>query len=349
MLINQDTIKKALSEVKYPGYSRDIVSFGLVKDIHAHTGHVAVRIVLTTADEKVADQIKQGVEKALAPFEAEAQIDVNIELGAPAVGQAGAVADLKGIKHKVAIASGKGGVGKTTVAVNLAYALCAAGHKVGLLDCDIYGPTVPLMMGISNSEPVIEDGKLRPFVAHGITLMSMGLLLDENTPVVWRGPMINKTIQQFASHVLWGELDYLIIDLPPGTGDAQLTLAQTIDLDGAVIVTTPQAASVQVATRGAALFPKVNVPVLGVIENMSYYPLADGNRDFPFGQGGGAKVSDALKVPLLGQLPIDSTLRESSDAGTPIIMADPNRESSKVFAKMAKELGAKLAAAPVEA
>jgi ATP-binding protein involved in chromosome partitioning len=342
MAISQNDILNALKGVKYPGYTRDIVSFGLIKDIHAHEGHIAVSLELTTADPKVSDALRPAVMEALKKFENEARIDVHLSVAEPAQKKVAAQVELPNIKKKIAIASGKGGVGKSTVAVNLAYSLHKqTGARVGLMDCDIYGPTVPLMMGASG-DPMVEDGKLQPFVAHGIKVMSMGLLIDDNAPVVWRGPMITKAIQQFITDVNWGELDYLIVDLPPGTGDAQLTLGQTLQLDGAIVVTTPQVAASQVAIRGAQMFHKLNIPVIGVIENMSYYITHDDKgverRDYPFGAGGGEKVAEALQAPLLAQLPIDSHLRQNADAGRPILSVEETSESARIYKELAGKI-----------
>lgn len=366
MSINQADILNALKTVKYPGYSRDIVSFGLVKDIHAHDGHVAVTLELTTADEKISAALKPAVVEALKPFENLAQIDVHLNVVEPAAKKTAVAKELPGVKHVIAIASGKGGVGKTTVAVNLAYALkkvleekvkkeddenarlagslrqergSRATALVGLMDCDIYGPTVPLMLG-ANGDPEVMDGKLMPFEAHGLKVMSMGLLIDENAPVVWRGPMITKAIHQFISDVNWGELDYLIVDLPPGTGDAQLTLAQGLKMDGAIIVTTPQVAASQVAVRGAQMFAKVGVPIIGVIENMSYLMNEKGEKSYIFGAGGGESTALALNAPLLAQLPVDPTLRENADAGRPILAVENTEKniSAEMYRKLAEQL-----------
>jgi ATP-binding protein involved in chromosome partitioning len=240
------------------------------------------------------------------------------------------------VKHIIAVASGKGGVGKSTFAVNLACALARAlsaqgrPGKVGLMDCDIYGPSVPLMIGVSG-RPMLEGETLLPLENFGVKVMSMGLLIDADAPVVWRGPMIMKTISQFATNVRWGELDVLLIDLPPGTGDAQLSIAQSMALSGAIIVTTPQTAAVSVALRGAAMFTKVGVPILGVAENMSYLEAADGSRQHLFGQGGGLKVATALDTILLGEVPLDQTVRLGGDHGIPVVISHPEGNPARVF------------------
>lgn len=353
---SKETILNALKTVKYPGFSRDIVSFGLVRDTAFENGKATVSIAITTADPKVPTELKQNIEAALKNAEGVDSTDVSIAVakpkGAPS-GQANATepeksGQLQGVKKIIAIASGKGGVGKSTFSVNLA---CAFDHvmsqdasaaKVGIMDCDVYGPSIPLMLGV-NGRPSIEDDSLMPLQNFGIKAMSMGLLVDENTPVVWRGPMVNKTIQQFAQNVNWGDLDILVVDLPPGTGDAQLSLAQNIPLDGAVIVTTPQEAAVSVATRGAMMFEKVNIPIIGVAENMSYFlNPATGEKDFLFGSGGGEKAAKVLKTELIGQIPLDSAIRQGGDMGIPIVKSAPDSDIAKRFYQIARNILQKL-------
>nr|WP_246462505.1 Mrp/NBP35 family ATP-binding protein [Pelagicoccus albus] len=252
---------------------------------------------------------------------------------------------IPGVKYIVAVSSGKGGVGKSTFAVNLACAfsqiLEKEGKKTGIMDCDIYGPSVPLMLGISG-RPYVEGDSLIPMEGHNLSVMSMGFLVDEDTPVVWRGPMVMKTIQQFSQNVKWGELELLVVDLPPGTGDAQLSLVQTIPLSGAVIVTTPQAVSTTVAKRGARMLEKTNVRILGVAENMSYLEGPDGSRQNIFGEGGGQKTADDLGTELLGQIPLDQSIREGGDAGKPIVLSDPDSTAAQSFHAIAQSLLSKI-------
>ena len=243
-----------------------------------------------------------------------------------------------GIRRVIAVASGKGGVGKSTVSVNLACALRHLGAEVGLLDCDIYGPSLPLMMGIHNRPTLSEAEKLVPPANHGVRLMSMGLLVEGDAPVIWRGPMIMKTIQQFISDVDWGELDFLVVDLPPGTGDAQLSLCQTVPLDGGVIVTTPQEASLGVVRKGIAMFEKVNVPILGIVENMSFFIAPNGERIEIFGHGGGRAEAQRRNVPFLGEIPIYVEIRQGGDAGRPVVASHPQEAPAQAFINIAKTL-----------
>jgi ATP-binding protein involved in chromosome partitioning len=347
MSLDKESVQQALGRVRYPGYSRDIVSFGLVKGIEVTLdGKVSVGLAVTSADPEVPKKLYADIEAALKAIGAqkpEIAITVTVPKGAPAAaGGPAAAAKLPAdagvgkVKHIIAVASGKGGVGKSTFAVNLACALARAlsdqgrPGKVGLMDCDIYGPSVPLMIGV-NGRPLLEGDTLLPLENFGVKVMSMGLLIDADAPVVWRGPMIMKTISQFATNVRWGELDVLLIDLPPGTGDAQLSIAQSMALSGAIIVTTPQTAAVSVALRGAAMFAKVGVPILGVAENMSFLEGADGSRQYLFGQGGGLKVATALQTVLLGEVPLDQTIRQGGDHGIPVVISHPDSNPARVF------------------
>lgn len=341
--LTQEAVLGALRHVKYPGYNRDIVSFGLVKNVAVHAGEVLVQLQLTGGSPQIAQQIKTEVEHALGsvPGVQQARVEIAAAPAPVAPGSFGAK-HVPGLKRVVAIASGKGGVGKSTVAVNLACALKHLGANVGLLDCDIYGPSVPLMMGVHEKPTVTEDEKLVPLTGHGVKLMSMGFLIDDDAPVIWRGPMIMKTIQQFISDVAWGELDFLLVDLPPGTGDAQLSLCQTVPLDGGVIVTTPQEASLGVVRKGIAMFEKVNVPILGIVENMSYYTAPDGQRIEIFGHGGGRREAERRHAPFLGEVPIYVEIREGGDAGRPVTVAAPEGPASQAFIRIAQGLREKL-------
>ncbi|MEY2822334.1 MAG: Septum site-determining protein MinD [Verrucomicrobiota bacterium] len=346
MPLDPESVRRALAGVRYPGYSRDIVAFGLVKGVDVSAeGKVSVGLAVTTADPEVPKKLYADIVAALQSLGAEKPeiaITVTVPKTGPAAPPTKAPADagVGGVKHIVAVASGKGGVGKSTFAVNLACALARsltdAGRpgRVGLMDCDIYGPSVPLMMGVAG-RPMIDGEVLIPPENFGVKVISMGLLIDESAPVIWRGPMVMKTISQFATNVRWGELDVLLIDLPPGTGDAQLSIVQAMALSGAVIVTTPQTAAVSVALRGASMFSKVNVPVLGVAENMSYLETADGGRQHVFGQGGGLKVAEALDTELLGEVPLDPAVRMGGDHGIPAVISHPEGNPARVFRSIA--------------
>jgi ATPases involved in chromosome partitioning len=350
-----DAIKEHLKQVKYPGFSRDIVSFGLVKSAALIDGTARVSLALTTSDPKIPLHLKREVENCLRALPEVKDVVIDVAVAAPKVapgGNLGGNGAPKTTKFAVAIASGKGGVGKSTFSVNLAVA--AAAHlarqgrpgRVGLMDCDIYGPSVPLMIGLHGERPGVvgqgEASRLIPLEAHGVKVMSMGFLVDDNTPVVWRGPMIMKTVQQFVQNVEWGDLDLLLVDLPPGTGDAQLSLVQTLPLDGAVLVTTPQPAATQVARKGGLMFQKVNVPLLGVAENMSWFTDPAGIRHALFGESGGQATADSLGTTLLGQVPLIPEVRAAGDAGAPLVAVDPNSEAARHFTAIAVELLARL-------
>jgi len=345
-MLSQDTVLNALKAVKYPGFSRDIVSFGLVKEVSAANGAVSVVLQLTSPNPDAARQIKAEAEQLLKKLPGVNH--VLVEVRQPAAGQAamgGAFANqskIPGVKHVVAIASGKGGVGKSTCSANLACALKLLGARVGLLDCDIYGPSIPLMMGVYERPTVNADERLVPPVAHGVKVMSIGLLLNDDQPVIWRGPMITKTINQFLLAVDWGDLDYLLVDLPPGTGDAQLSLCQTVPLDGGVIISTPQEASLGVVRKGIAMFKKVNVPILGLVENMSYFTTPNGDRVEIFGHGGGKEEAARQNATFLGEIPIFTEIREGGDRGTPVVVSAPNHAAGRAFVQIAEALRKKL-------
>ncbi|MDQ8194065.1 Mrp/NBP35 family ATP-binding protein [Coraliomargarita sp. SDUM461004] len=350
-MADKEQIQTALKSIKFPGFSRDIVSFGLVREVEIEDGKVLIGVEITTADSTIPERIAADIKSAVGALDGIQDVKVRMEISQPqqqpsSAGAAGSQPSnsqaMQKVKYAIAVASGKGGVGKSTVTVNLACALQrlleeAGKSGVGIMDCDIYGPSIPLMLGAAG-RPELENDMIVPIENFGVRTMSMGFLVDEDTPVVWRGPMIMKTIQQFAQNVNWGELEILVVDLPPGTGDAQLSLVQTLPLEGAVIVTTPQPAAANVARRGARMFDKVSVPLLGVIENMSYLEAPDGSRQMLFGEGGGSETAQSLETPLLGQLPIDQNIRIGCDKGIPIVISDPDSKAAKVFMEIARQV-----------
>src|SRR5213080_42964 len=341
MSISEEQVKNALKAVKYPGFTRDIVSFGLVKSIQIDNGDVEVQLALATNDPNVPATIKNDAERALRTIEGIRDGKVLIDIHAPPGGAGAGVGATRipGIKHVIAIASGKGGVGKSTVAANLAVALEQTEARVGLCDCDIYGPSISLMFGTRERPTATDENKIVPIEQYHLKLMSMGFLLDDASPAILRGPMVTRYTQQFLRQVDWGELDFLVLDLPPGTGDIQLTIVQTVALSGAIIVTTPQEVALIDARKAATMFEKVNVPVLGLVENMSYFVSPSDNKRYDiFGIGGGEREAKRLRVPLLGQIPIDIATRESGDCGMPIVGENPGSAVAAEFKKVAQNL-----------
>ena len=348
-----EIVKAALKTINYPGFNRDIVSFGLIRSVDFVDGQARVKLAVTTADPTVPKRLKESIEATLLAIEGVDETVVEMAVSAPkatvpAGGGAPQPTGIPGVRFTLAVASGKGGVGKSTLAVNLACALARIVREegldasVGLMDCDIYGPSVPLMTGLAG-RPEISGNFLVPMERFGLKVMSMGFLVDEDTPVVWRGPMIMKTIQQFVQNVSWGNLEILVIDLPPGTGDAQLSLVQTVPLSGAVIVTTPQKAATQVARKGGLMFAKVNVPLIGVIENKSYLEIpGTGERMTIYGEGGGAETAAALGTELLGMIPQDLAICRGGDAGEPVVATEPERPVSLLFKSISSRILEKL-------
>ena len=328
-----ETIREALSKVAYPGFSRDIVSFGLVKDIQIEDGQVRVRIEVQTKDPAIPEKIHKDCRAALDPIAGQDKVSVEIHVKEPPAAVAGGASgrsSIPGVKKIIAVASGKGGVGKSTVATNLAIALAATGARVGLCDCDLYGPSIAMMFG-SDAQPMAnEHDQIIPILAHGIQLMSMGFLLADDSPVVVRGPLATQYTQQFLRQVAWENLDYLVLDLPPGTGDIQLTIVQTVAVDGAVVVTTPQDVALIDARKAVSMFGKVNVPILGLVENMAWFECEHGTRYHIFGDGGGVREAGRLGVPLLAQIPIDPETCRRADQGNPVALlpADENPTSA---------------------
>src|SRR5713226_3875137 len=340
-MVSEEQIRDALKSVKYPGFTRDIVSFGLVKAVNIDNGEVRVQLALATNDPNVPAAIKNDAEKVLLDIAGVQSAKVLIDIHAPPAGAGAGVgaAHIPGIKHVIAVASGKGGVGKSTVAANLAVALEQTKAWVGLCDCDIYGPSISLMFGTRERPMATDENKIVPIEQYNLKLMSMGFLLDDTSPAILRGPMVTRYTQQFLRQVDWGELNYLILDLPPGTGDIQLTIVQTVALSGAIIVTTPQEVALIDARKAATMFEKVNVPVLGLIENMSYFVSPSDHKRYDiFGSGGGEREAKRLRVPLLGQVPIDIATRESGDRGMPIVAQDRRSIVAAEFNKIARRI-----------
>ena len=339
-----DDVRSRLASVCYPGFARDIVSFGLVQDVAVREGHVEITLDLPTGKSEVIAALQAEIRRAIAALPGVVEVEIPIVNGPDRSVEASrarsAREPLPGITSIIAVASGKGGVGKSTVAVNLALALKSRGLRVGLLDADVHGPSVPLMTGTSESRPrMLENKKIIPIERYGIALVSMALFLDDRSPVIWRGPMVMSIVRQFLRDVVWGDLDVLVVDLPPGTGDAQLTLLQEVPIAGGVIVTTPQDVALQDVRRGISMFDTVQAPVLGIVENMSGYVCPQcGEHDPVFDSDGGRREAEASNVRFLGAIPLEGELRLSMDRGTPLVIARPDHAIAKTFAGIAREI-----------
>ena len=343
--LTEEKVLEVLRTVRFPGLSRDIVSFGFVKDLAVGGGNVSMRLEIMTESSAAAEEIKRDATERLRGLPGVHAVTIRLEVKPPsaaasrAPGAAPSAEILKDVRFKIAVASGKGGVGKSTVAANLALALERVGHRVGLMDSDIYGPSQQMMMGIDEKPYINEANQIVPIERYGVKVMSLGFLMDVDQPVIWRGPMVMKAVEQFLQDVAWGALDFLVIDLPPGTGDAQLTLTQKIHLSGAVIVTTPQDVSLIDARKGLAMFQKVNVPVLGIVENMSYYLCPKcGNREEIFKHGGGRRTAEQLKVPFLGEIPLDPKVAIGGDSGVPIVAGEPKSAVTEAYLRIAEAI-----------
>jgi len=344
-------ILERLKGVRYPGFSRDVVSFGVVRDVEVGSDGVTVVLAPSTANPEVVQQIEAAVQAAVAGMPG-VPGPVRIERqAAPAAAQrARGPQPIPGVRTVVAVASGKGGVGKSTVATNLALALASLGRTTGLLDADVYGPSVPLLLGITEKSRAGEGGRLTPIERHGLRVMSMGFFVQDLTPIIWRGPMLTKLLTEFLRNTDWGELDVLVIDLPPGTGDVQLTLTQQLPITGGIVVTTPQDVALADVRRGIQMFRQVKAPVLGIIENMSFHLCPGcGARADVFGHGGGARMAQEFGVPLLGEVPLVRAVREAGDAGVPIVAREPAHPQSRAFREIAERVLVRLADAEREA
>jgi ATP-binding protein involved in chromosome partitioning len=347
---NPNEILSELKKVKYPGFSRDIVSFGMIKDIEvAHSG-VTVMLTVASAKPEVVQKIVADVKTAVGAMRDVPAVEVRIEqpaAAAPRAATGAAQREIPGVKHIIAVASGKGGVGKSTVAVNLALALHGRGWRIGLMDADVYGPSVAMMMGVDKPPALTAERRIVPLERFGIRYVSMALFINDETAVIWRGPMVTKLETEFLFNVEWGELDCLVLDLPPGTGDAQLTITQRVALAGGVVVTTPQDLALLDVKRGVEMFREVNVPVLGVVENMSYYQCRKcGHRHEIFSHGGGARYASELGVPFLGELPIVRELREGGDRSNPLVASNPRHPVSAAFDAIATRVMQEVEHAP---
>ncbi len=341
--ITQAKVLDALEDVMDPELNKDLVTLNMIQNITIDGTKVSFSLVLTTHACPLKAEMEASAREAVLAIEGVEEVDINVTARVPESKKIPDKEAIPGIKNTIAVASGKGGVGKSTVAVNLALALSKAGSRVGLLDIDLYGPSIPMMMGIHEDIQATEDKRLIPLEAHGVKLISVGFMLDEETPLIWRGPLVMQLVQQFLKDVEWGELDYLVIDLPPGTGDAQLTLVQTIPLTGVVAVTTPQDVALIDARRAIKMFTEVKVPILGIVENMSSFicPHCDKETEI-FSSGGGKKTSERYDVPLLGKVPIDLKIREGGDAGKPVVQSQPDSAEAKIFTEIASKVAARI-------
>ncbi len=345
-MASKEQILESLKKINYPGFSRDIVSFGIVQQLEVEGNAIHVGLVLKSQDPKVSQALQSEIESVLGKDFSGAQVSVDVQVQAPGQIQGGQQRQmlLPNVKYKIAVASGKGGVGKSTVAVNLALALAKMGMKTGLLDADIYGPSIPVMFDIKE-QPAFDGRKLHPIHKYGVNLMSLGFLVDQNDPVIWRGALVTRALQQLMNDVNWDGLDVIVFDMPPGTGDAQLTLSQTVALDGAIIVSTPQNVALLDAVKGVQMFRKVNVPIMGIIENMSYFSCPHcGERSDIFDHGGVRKTCESLNTELLGEIPLDTAIRVGGDKGVPIVAGDPDSAQSKAFMDAAATVKKKLEA-----
>jgi len=337
--ITENLVLDALRQIKDPDLHKDIVTLGFIKDLKIEGGSVSFRIVLTTPACPVKAEMESSAREFVAALPGVTSVNVTMDADVPKGRGGGDKVSVPGVRNIIAVSSGKGGVGKSTVAVNLAVSLAQDGARVGLMDADVYGPNVPIMLGVSDARPEVDGNKLIPIVAHDVHLMSMALLQPGDKPLIVRGPILHGLVKQFLSDVKWGELDYLIVDMPPGTGDVQLSLAQLVPVQGAVLVTTPQDVAVADVRRALRMFETVAIPILGVVENMSYFIAPDtGNRYDIFGEGGGQKLAEMYGVPFLGAVPLGMEVREGGDSGVPVVVGYPDSPQAKAFRHVAEEV-----------
>lgn len=347
MTPTKEAVLKALGTVQEPDLGQDLVTLNMIRNLEVSGEKVSFTVMLTTPACPLKGKIEADCRNALKTVEGVGSVDIKMDSDVPNDGRMRGLVNTP-IRNAIAIGSGKGGVGKSTVSVNVAVALAKTGARVGLMDADIYGPNTPTMLGVEKLPPP-NGPRIIPAEAYGVKMVSMGLLVKPGQPLIWRGPMLNSAIRQFLGDVEWGELDYLIVDLPPGTGDAALSLAQALPLSGAVIVTLPQLVSLEDAGRGLNMFKTLEVPILGVIENMSYLELPDGSKMDLFGAGGGEKLAQATETTFLGQVPIDQNVRIGGDTGKPIVDAHPDSPVAKAFTEIAQKIAQKSSVAALGA
>lgn len=337
--INEESILDALRQIKDPDLHKDIVTLGFIRDLKIEGGDVSFRIVLTTPACPVKAEMEAASRDIVLAIPGVTSVKVTMDAEVPKGRGLGEKVVIEGVKNIIAVSSGKGGVGKSTVAVNLAVSLSLDGAKVGLMDADVYGPNVPIMLGASDARPEVEVNRLVPIEAYGVKLMSMALLQPGDKPMIVRGPILHGLVKQFLTDVKWGELDYLIVDMPPGTGDVQLSLAQLVPVQGAVLVTTPQDVAIADVRRALRMFETVAIPILGIVENMSYFVAPDtGTRYNIFGEGGGQRLSQRYQVPFLGAIPLGIEVREGGDKGVPVVVSQPDSPQAQAFRKVAEEV-----------
>jgi ATP-binding protein involved in chromosome partitioning len=346
MALEQSAVLDALKVVRDPDLNRDIVSLGFIKNLKIDGGRVAFTIELTTPACPVKDQMRDQARAAVMQLAGVSSVDVQMSaMVREAVGAEGGRQPIPGIKNVIAVGAGKGGVGKTTLSVNLAIALAKCGSKVGMIDGDIYGPNVPIMLGMK-TELITDGQKIVPAEKYGLQVISMGFMTKDDAPIIWRGPMLHGALQQFFRDARWKDLDYLIVDMPPGTGDVALSLSQTVPVAGSIVVTTPQQVSLADTRRAVAMYKKLNIPPLGLIENMSYFACPNcAHESDIFGRGGGERLAEELGIPFLGRLPIYQPIREGSDSGVPLIISEPDSPASKAFIAAAERAAAQVSIA----
>ncbi|MBI3324029.1 MAG: Mrp/NBP35 family ATP-binding protein [Candidatus Omnitrophica bacterium] len=344
MSLTTEQILTALQHVQDPDLHRSIVQLGFVKDLEIRGGDVSFKIELTTPACPVRNLMKEQAAEVVRAIPGVDRVEITMTSQVrPSIISGPGASLVPTVKHVVPIASGKGGVGKSTVSANLALALAKTGARVGLMDADVYGPSIPTILGLREGPELAEDNTIIPVEQDGLKVISMGFFMKPDEAVIWRGPMLHKTVQQFLGGVRWGELDYLLVDLPPGTGDVQLSLCQSIALTGAVVVSTPQDVALNVAQKAIVMFKKLNAPLLGIIENMSHYVCPHcGSREEIFGSGGARQTAERLGIPFLGEIPLATRIREASDQGRPVVLSDPDSAEAKAFTTVAEQLAAQI-------